>query len=178
MEAENVDVVNPIGESIWRFCFSAELWEDYLNESHEIDISKMKKIPYFDGDSSTLSEKIKEVPNNKGGIYIYTLENPIAPDHGRHIMYVGRARKTNNMSLRARAQSHFYQYQRGDENERLSRLYDGWAKYVYFSYIQMDSDNDVIEKVEKDLIVHLLPPCNKDYPSVKIRKKLSAFQYS
>lgn len=178
MKVENVDVVSSLGESIWHFCFSVELWEDYLKKKHDIDFTKMKRIPYFDENSESLSKEIKSIPNKMGGIYIYSLENPIAPDNGRHIMYVGRAFKTSNQSLRARARSHFYDYQRGDENERLTRLYDGWAKYVFFYYLPIDDSNDVISDIEEDLIVHLLPPCNKDYPSVPIRKKLSAFQYS
>lgn len=177
MNAENVDVVNCIGESIWKFCLSAELWDNYLKNPHDIDFNKRIKIPYFNGDSNTLSEEVSKIPKI-GGIYIYTLENPIVPESGSHIMYVGRALYTKNENLRERAKSHFYQYRRGDENERLTRLYDDWANYVYFTYIPISKENDVISTVEKELIVHLLPPCNKDYPSVKIRKKLSAFQYS
>lgn len=93
-------------------------------------------------------------------------------------MYVGRALYTKHENLRARARSHFYQYNRGEENERLARLYDEWAKYVYLLYIPMEEDNDTISKAEKELINALTPPCNKDYPSANIRRKLSAFQYS
>lgn len=177
MLAENVDVVSSLAESRWTFVINTELWEDYLSENHEVDWSKLVKIPFFANNSSVLSDEVKKIPNNCGGIYIYSLENPIIPAHGNYIMYVGRARLTKYENLRQRAKSHFSDYQRGDENERLTRLYDGWAKYVYFSYVPIDT-NEAIDKAEKDLIVHLCPPCNKDYPSVSIRKKLSAFQYS
>lgn len=178
MDVENIDVVRSLGDMIWSFCLSTELWEIYSGESHDIDFSKMKKIQYFDGGALKLSDNIKKIPNKTGGIYIYTLENPLVPGNGRYIMYVGRALYTKYENLRIRARSHFNQYKRGDENERLTRLYDDWANYVYLLYIPIDGGNDVIKHVEEELIVALTPPCNKDYPSVKIRKKLSAFQYS
>ena len=177
MDVKNVDVVQNLRDMTWEFCFSTELWEHYLVEKHSIDLSKLIKIPYFAGDSTKLSKEVGLIPDDKGGVYLYVLENPMVPGSGRHIMYVGRARKTDTENLRARAKSHFAQYKRAEENSRLERLYDNWAPYVYFLYIPLDS-NDEIDQAEDELIVTLTPPCNLKYPSVKIRKKLSAFQYS
>ncbi len=178
MDVKNIDVVQSLNDMMWRFCLSTELWELYVGEKHDISFDDGIKIPFFDGDSAKLSEEVKKIPNDKGGIYIYVLENPIVPDTGRYIMYVGRALFTKTENLRARVRSHFYQYKRADENELLIRLYDNWAKYVYLIYIPMDEDNDTIGRIEDELIVTLTPPCNKKYPSVKIKKKLRAFQYS
>ena len=136
----------------------------------------MVKIPYFDGDSTKLSAEVNAIPDDKGGVYLYTIENPVVKESGRYIMYVGRARKTKSANLRQRAKSHFNDYQRASENSALSRLYDGWAKYVYFLYVPLD-DNDTIDEVEEELIVALTPPCNNKYPSVKIKDKLKAFRY-
>lgn len=44
-------------------------------------------------------------------------------------------------------------------------------------YLTIDG-NDEINFVEDELIIALTPPCNKEYPPPKIRKKLSAFNYS
>lgn len=177
MDVKNIDVVQSLSEMTWTFCLSTELWEKYLVEKHDVDLSKLIKIPYFEDDSTKLSKEVSSIPNDKGGIYLYVLENPVVPGAGRHIMYVGRARKTEKENLRARAKSHFAQYKRADENSRLVRLYEKWAPYVYFMYIPLDS-NEVIDQAEEELIVSLTPPCNIKYPSVKIRNKLSAFQYS
>lgn len=176
MNAKTVDVVQNLGLMIWPFCLSTELWEIYTSDTHDIDFTKMNKIPYFDGDSSKLSSEVESIPDDKGGVYFYTIENPVVPETGRYIMYVGRARKTKTANLRQRAKSHFYDYQRASENSALMRMYDGWAKYIYFMYIPLE-DNDTIDKVEDELIVTLTPPCNNKYPSVKIKDKLKAFRY-
>lgn len=177
MDVKNIDVVQSLSEMTWKFCLSTELWEKYLVEKHSVDLSKLIKIPYFDKDITKLSDEVNSIPNDKGGIYLYVLENPVVPDTGRYIMYVGRARKTKWENLRTRAKSHFAQYKRAEENSRLARLYEKWAPYVYFMYIPLNS-NEVIDQVEDELIVALTPPCNIKYPSVKIKNKLSAFQYS
>jgi len=124
-----------------------------------------------------LSEEVKQLPNDKGGIYLYVIENCVIPNSGSYIMYVGRARCTQNENLRNRAKSHFKQYVRHEENERLERLFDKWKPYIYLLYLPIDG-NDEIDLVEDELIIALTPPCNKEYPSPKIRKKLSAFNYS
>ncbi len=177
MDIENIDVVQSLNDMTWKFCLSTELWEVYQKEEHSVDFMKMKKIRFFDGDSTKISKDISKVPNKTGGIYIYVLENPIVPNNG-YIMYVGRALYTKYENLRTRARSHFNQYKTGDENDRLTRLYDEWARYVHLLYIPMNDDNETISRIEEELILALTPPCNKKYPSVKIRKKLSAFQYS
>ena len=176
-EIKKIDVVQNLQSMTWEFCLSTELWEKYVNDSFVVDLNQMKKIKYFDDNSNKLSEEVNNLPNDSGGVYIYSIENGIFPFLGSYIMYVGRARKTKLENLRTRAKSHFSQYKRHEENERLERLFDNWEQYVYLSYLPIEG-NDMIDLVEDQLIMALTPPCNKEYPAPKVRRKLSAFQYS
>ncbi len=176
-EIKKIDVVQNLQSMTWPFCLSTELWRKCTNDSFVVDLNHMKKIKYFADNSNKLSKEVDNLPNDSGGVYIYSIENGILPFLGSYIMYVGRARKTNSENLRARAKSHFNQYKRHEENERLERLFDNWEQYVYFSYLPLDQ-NGMIDLVEDQLIMALTPPCNKEYPAPKVRKKLSAFQYS
>lgn len=90
-------------------------------------------------------------------------------------MAVALEKNCNN--LKVRAKSHYNNYRRHEENERLERVFDYWKPYVYISYLPIE-ENDVIDLVEQQLIMALTPPCNKAYPSPQVRRKLSAFQYS
>lgn len=176
-EIKKIDVVQDLRTMTWPFCLSTELWGKCINDSFSEDLKRMKKIKYFSGNSNQLSNEVEELPNDSGGVYIYSIENGIFPFLGSYIMYVGRARKTKTENLRARAKSHFKQYKRHEENERLERLFDHWDQYVYFSYLPINR-NDMIDLIEDQLIMALTPPCNKEYPAPKVRRKLSAFQYS
>lgn len=174
-EIKKLDVSQDLLQMIFPFCLSTELWEKFNkfnNESKLIDFSKFQGIKYF-GDGKTLSKDIEKVPNDSGGIYIYVVENSVIPFSGKYIMYVGRARLTDNCNLRQRARSHFSQYKRGEENDRMERVFDNWSDYVYLFYLQM-GDNDFIDLAEKELINALTPPCNKDDYAPQIRRKLSA----
>lgn len=174
---KTVDVIQELQLMTWTFCLSTELWEKYNSRKSSVNIANLMKIKYFNDDTRKLSEEVDKLPNNKGGIYLYVIENPIIPNSGSYIMYVGRARKTASESLKKRAKSHYAQYIRHEENERLERLFDNWWSYIYFIYVPID-ENDEIDLIEDELITALTPPCNKEYPSPQIRKKLSAFNYS
>lgn len=173
-EMKKIDVNQNLNDMIWPFCLSTELWENYENRKSVIDLQRMRKIKYFEGEQ--LSDDIDAMPADKGGIYIYMIQNPVIPDCGTYIMYVGRARKTANQNLRNRAKSHYSQYIRHEENERLERLFDHWKKYLYLLYLPIEG-NDEIDLAEDELILALAPPCNKKYPSPKIRRKLSKIFY-
>lgn len=172
----SIDVTQNLELMVWKFCLSTELWEQYKKYDHVVDINKFKKAKYFNDDSLTLSSEVEKMPSRKGGIYIYILENPVLPDWGRHIMYVGRALRATEFGLLQRAKSHFYQFRTRDENPRLERLFNNWKNYIYILYIPIDGD-DKISIIEKELILALTPPCNKQYPSPKVRRKLNAFSY-
>lgn len=176
-EIKKIDVVQNLQSMTWAFCLSTELWEKCINDSVITNLKLMKKIKYFEDSNRQLSEEVNELPNDRGGIYIYSIENSLVPTLGSYIMYVGRARKTESENLRNRVKSHFSQYKRHEENERLERVFENWKQYVYLSYLPIDG-NDVIDLMEDRLIMALTPPCNKEYPAPKVRRKLSAFQYS
>lgn len=176
-EIKTIDVVQNLQTMTWAFCLSTELWKKYKKDTFVVDLDKFEKIKYFKKDSEELSDEIEEIPKNSGGIYIYSIENSLIPFLGSYIMYVGRARKTESENLRVRAKSHYNQYKRHEENERLERMFDYWKQYIYISYLPIDR-NDVIDLIEEQLITALTPPCNKKYAAPKVRRKLRAFQYS
>lgn len=176
-EIKKIDVVQNLQSMTWLFCLSTELWGKCNKDSFTVDLKNMKKIKYFADDCNKLSNEVDNLPDDSGGVYIYSIENGIFPSLGSYIMYVGRARKTPSENLRMRAKSHFSQYKRHEENERLEKLFDNWDQYVYLSYLPIDGNN-IIDLVEDQLITALTPPCNKEYPAPKVRRKLSAFQYS
>jgi len=178
IDIKKIDVEQDLQSMTWPFCLSTELWKKYNEHTHSVDLHSLRKIKYFGNDESELSEQVSGLPEDIGGIYLYVIENSVIPIAGSYIMYVGRARKTNSENLKKRAKSHFYQYRRHEENERLERVFDKWNQHLYFLYLPVNESDDIIDLIEDELILALTPPCNKDYPSPKIRRKLSAFNYS
>ncbi len=177
-DIKKIDVVQDLEKMVFPFCLSTELWEKYNDRKSKFDLSKVKKIKYFAGSNRSLSPDVAKIPTETGGIYFYVIENSVLSDAGSYIMYVGEAHKSEYQNLRVRARSHHSQYLREEENERLEKVFDRWWNYVYFLYIPVEESDDYIDLVEDELILALTPPCNKEIPSPKIRRKLSAFNYT
>lgn len=140
---KKIDVVQNLHDMTWPFCLSTELWEKLRGLPPRIDLNRLKRIKYFDNDNDSLAKEVENLPENQGGIYIYSIENSFLP-LGSYIMYVGRARKTDNHNLKARAKSHYSKYRQHEENERLERVFDNWKPYVYISYLPIEG-NDMID---------------------------------
>ena len=169
------ELKQPFADIKWDFCFSTELWKTY--KDNRIQMQDLKCIKYFE--EGVLAEKnIKMIPKKVGGIYFYVIKNPIIPDYSIACMYVGRARYTKYENLRQRARSHYADYKKRQENERLIRLFDIYKDYVYYLFLPIQATNDEIDDIEDRLINALTLPCNKEYPSVSIRRTLSMYNYS
>ena len=177
-DIKKIDIKQDLEKMVFPFCLSTELWEKYNDRKSKFDLSKVEKVKYFGENNRTLSSDIGNIPTEKGGIYFYVIENSVLSEAGSYIMYVGEAHKTKYENLRARARNHHSQYLREEENERLEKVFDRWWNYVYFLYIPVDENDEYIDLVEDELILALTPPCNKEIPSPKIRRKLSAFNYT
>ena len=61
-----------------------ENWSDYLK--------------YLD-DNQSISQSVREIPRDKGGIYVFFVQGPTLPFLERHIAYIGRAKITKAQSV-------------------------------------------------------------------------------
>lgn len=130
-----------------------------------------ESIKYLKSDGTSLSDEISELPNDSGGIYIFVLQPDKIPSLHRYIMYIGRARRRNNtFSLRTRCREYIK-----DTRPQIAYMVATWGKDLYLYYLPLDGD-DVIEKVERELIRVVIPPCNDKIPDYDLLPESPAFQ--
>lgn len=132
------------------------------------------QLKYLNADQSDVSEDIKQLPNNVGGIYIFELKGITLPLAENYILYVGRCQSTDGQNIRKRAKEYFFK----DRFERhlIKEMFELWADYLYYRYCP-DSDNERIIKTERSLIGSILPPYNAEFPTVVyIKETKSAFE--
>ena len=119
---------------------------------------------------------VDDIPNNSGGIYVYSIEPGIIPGGGSYVMYVGMASKSASENLRYRVKT--YQKEIGEEysRDRIHRLFVKWGKYVYVHFLPIQSTRDTIFEVETRLIGALVPPCNADIRAKAVKHAVRAFR--
>lgn len=108
----------------------------------------------FLNEDGTINDEIDKVPNDKGGIYIFLLKPEIIPEMHMYIMYIGRVRKKKRFNLRKRCKSYVT-----DDRVKIAYMREMWGDELYFYYMPLD-DDALIERVERELIRVIIPPCN------------------
>lgn len=151
-----------------------ELWDKFSCDGIDLSTIKWKETKFLTEDGKSLNTGMKSLPNDKGGIYLFYVKCDILPEVSNYLMYIGRARITENHSLRVRCRKYFYEYSHNNERPKIQRLVEQWGKNLYLKYIELE-DNDLITRLEKCLISSILPPSNDDFVDKKVNAAKKAF---
>lgn len=146
-----------------------DCWHTFNSKFTTVVSSDWKEIKFLNKDCTKINEQIRTVPNNAGGIYIFYLHPDIIPCIHKYILYVGRVKYTSNQNLRKR----FREYV-SDTRSDIEFMRETWGSNLYIKYLPL-IDNDLIEKLEKELIRTIIPPCNTDYPGTLNKAMKAAF---
>lgn len=139
------------------FILHPDKWDSIDSDIKRIVSGEWGKIKYLD-DNGELSSDINNLPNDKGGIYVFLLSPDIICGLHRYIMYIGRARRQQEFSLRKRCRCYVK-----DTRPFVAEMVGNWGKYLYLYYLPLDSD-DEIARVEDELNRVIIPPCNSKIP--------------
>lgn len=137
------------------------VWDTFNKEFVGIVNKKWNEIKFLNTSGAEINPQLNSlVPNDCGGIYIFTLRTDIIPEIHRYILYVGRVKKTDNQNLRKRINEYYK-----DNRPKITLMREIWGKDLYVRFLPLN-DNDVIERLEEELIRIIVPPCNDRYPGV------------
>lgn len=140
------------------FKLNIDKWKTINPDVKSIVSRKWKNIKFLNLDGTGINEAIDTVPDNKGGVYVFMLKPEILPNMHIYLMYIGRARKKNGFSLQKRCRSYLK-----DDRVKIAYMREMWGEELYFYYLPLD-DDDVIERVERELVRVIIPPCNSQIP--------------
>ncbi|MCD9187006.1 MAG: hypothetical protein LUM44_11275 [Pyrinomonadaceae bacterium] len=151
------------------------MWEKYDLSAINLSLANWKTIKYLNEDATDFNADINLLPNNKGGLYMFSINCPVIPGRTEFPAYIGRAQFTENQNLKKRCKEYFLKFSREDERPKISTLFHYWANELYLSFMPLD-DNDQIIDFEKKLINSLLLPFNDEIPEKEIRDAVKAFE--
>ena len=129
-------------------------------------------IKYLNNNNQ-VSDEIKNLPNDCGGIYIFFIHGDSLPFEN-YLAYIGRAQYTDNENLRNRLKTYLPESKKSNGRVKIVRLFRRWKKHLYIRYYT-STDNDFIGKNESALIRAILPPFNSELTDYKIKKPVKAF---
>lgn len=128
----------------------------------------------FYTDDHKRSHELRNISNITGGVYVFYITPDVIPENHRILMYIGRARLTENQNLRKRISEYYGYAPPNDERPKLADMFKEWWEDVYCSYLELSCANEEIDHIEAELINKLLPHCNDAIPDTKIGKAVKA----
>lgn len=166
-----VDMCRREKELTLDFQLNIDKWKTIDPNIKNIVSRQWKNIKFLNQNGTGINEEIDTVPDDKGGVYIFMLKPEIIPDLHMYLMYIGRVRKRSGFSLQKRCRSYFR-----DDRVKIAYMREMWGEELYFYYLPLE-DDDVIERVERELIRVIIPPCNSQIPDqyVTYMSKTAAF---
>jgi len=174
MKAFELELGQEINNHKVPFILYPKLWEKFNWDKFNIDKNEFKEIKYLTEDGNVFDNAINDLPNDKGGIYIFFIKFNGVPNLVSYLVYIGRSLITNSTNLRKRCRSYFNTSKREGERPRIQKMFNFWGKYLYLKYLELD-DNELIAKLEASLINTILPPFNDSIPDKNIRTAIKAF---
>lgn len=130
-------------------------------------------IKYLSEDGK-LSDDIKQLPNDYGGIYVFFIRGMSLPFSEYYLAYVGRAQLSECENLRSRVRSYLAESKKSRGRVKIRRMFLHWKKHLYVRYFK-SQDNEFIKQSESALIQAILPPFNTDLTEYKIKEPQKAF---
>lgn len=157
------------------FTLSESMWVKYDLSAINLDLANWTTIKYLNADGTDFSDEIDQLPDNRGGLYMFSINCPVIPGRTEFPAYIGRAKMTDGQNLRKRCRSYFTKYSREDERPKITTLFNYWKKQLYLSFMTIDENDQTVE-FEAKLINSLLLPFNDVIPEKEIRDAQKAFQ--
>lgn len=128
------------------------------------------EIKYYNGED--ISDEIKDLPTNTGGIYMFYLKGINLPFIEKYIVYIGRCHYTDGVQyIRKRAK----EYDSDNSRSDIVRMKKYWKNYLFYRYYP-ETDNEKIDRDEITLIRAIRPPFNSEIPDkTEVQHTINAF---
>lgn len=167
-----------LGEQIklhtFEFKLCPQLWSEFNVEDNIINALEWNETKFLNDDGNDFSDEVKNLPNDSGGIYIFIIRCHVLKEISEYLAYIGRAQFTESHNLRVRCKRYLTQYLNEKERPKITTLINYYKDHLFLRYTKVP-DNDLIVRLEAELINSILPPFNDEIPDKIVRQAIDAF---
>lgn len=149
-------------------------WSEFNYNKVDLKNAGWQEVKFLDPTGTELSDEMKSLPENCGGIYLFIIKSDVLPTISEYLVYIGRAKHTATHNLKIRTNKYYYEFYGPNGRPKITRMVGKWGPCLYVKYLTL-TDNNVIEELEAELINSLLPPFNDEIPEKKFRDAINAF---
>lgn len=150
-------------------------WNKYmpkLQGNPILDINNWTPEYKFYDENGNRSALINQIPDDKGGIYVFYIKGICLPFFENYILYIGKASITDNENIRSRVKTY---YNVAKNRYLITEMFSKWKDYIYCRCFP-ETDNKKIEIDESLLIRVILPYYNEDIPDkIYVQPSINAF---
>lgn len=158
-----------------RFYLYPDFWKNFDIDKYELINPSWKEVKFLNENGDDVSDDVKSLPENKGGIYMFIIKCPNIPGVTEYLAYIGRAQLSNQHSLKIRCRKYLYEWYGEDGRPKITRMIGKWGKHLYIKYAEIQENVDTVE-LEANLINSILPPFNDKIPEKNIKQAIDAFE--
>lgn len=152
-----------------------KLWDKFKFPNLDLKFHNWTKIKYLNATADALEADVENIPDDKGGLYLFYITCEVISGITEYPLYIGRAQKTQTQNLKKRVKEYFHHFSRDIERPRITKMFKYWASDLHLAYITLE-ENDEIKDLEKHLINSLLLPMNTEIPDTEVKQAIKAFQ--
>jgi len=152
-----------------------DLWNNFNFPDLNLSFNNWTKTKYLKENADDFDNSINNIPDDKGGLYMFYVKCKIISGITEYPLYVGRAQLTEHQNLRKRVKEYFNKYQRTNERPKITKMFKYWKNNLYLAYFPLDNNEDIIS-IEKQFINSLLLPMNTEIPDTEVKQAIKAFQ--
>lgn len=174
MKQEAFKIRGYIAEHRIAFDLCIPLWERFDGTKMNSLNTTWTDIKFLNDQGTDVSDDVKALPSDKGGLYIFVIKCPILLSTSEYLAYIGRAQLTQSHSLKVRCRKYLYEYCGEDGRPKITTMIGLWGKYLHLRYAVIDENDDTVN-IEASLINAILPPFNDEIPNKTIRDAVAAF---
>ena len=128
------------------------------------------EIKYLNDSNDDISDRINQLPDNTGGIYMFFIKGVNLAFVENYIVYIGRCKYTQHQNIKKRAKEYF-----SEDRSQIVRLFKHWKQNLYYRYYP-ETNNELIDNLEIKLIRAILPPMNEKIPDrIEVQETVPAF---
>ena len=99
------------------------------------------EIKYLNESNDDLSDDIKNLPNDTGGIYVFYIKGLNLSFIENYILYIGRCQFTETQHIRKRAREYYK-----DTRDLIVEMFSRWKEHLYYRYYP-DTNNEITDVI-------------------------------